>query len=72
MALKKSVSAGCSDERAVMNDRKKYDVRLVQKDIEVILEALGILHNINRNKKIGTKPIDIVFDKIYRALGVEI
>lgn len=53
-----------------MNPDKKYKITLKQKDIEIVLEALGHLHNVNKNNRIGTKPIDIVFEKIYRALGV--
>lgn len=53
-----------------MNPDKKIKVELKMKDIEIILESLGYLHNVNKNNRVGTKPIDIVFEKIYRALGV--
>lgn len=55
-----------------MPPNKKYTIKMSQKDLEVILEALGLLHNNNTNNRIGTKPIDIVFEKIYRALGVRL
>lgn len=53
-----------------MNPDKKFKLEVKMKGLEIILEALGYLHNRNKNNRIGTKPIDIVFEKVYRALGV--
>lgn len=47
-------------------------LELTQHDLELILQGLGMLHHDRSNRGKQLRPIEYLFTKIYRAMGVKI
>lgn len=55
-----------------MSEGKKFEVKLSELDIKIVLEALGNHERMHANNRESTKATRNVIDRIYRAMGVRL
>lgn len=52
--------------------KKKVTIELTELDLKIMLEALGQHENSQHDRRLEAKATQIVIQKVYRAMGVNI